>query len=213
MAYCTNTDVRLHTNLDTTDISDTDLTSLIADITAVINGDINTRVTRERILTIDNTRKNEIDGTNKIYYVRHWNGKFIADMDNDSTVDDTGDVIIYEVASDGTETQPTVNAVDSDQGKITMSSAPASGVQLYVTYEYCHVDPTTPDRRIKLACIYLAAAMSFQKINTGMSPSQVFGNVRLMRDMEAKNTFYKKYKEEIDKINVRAFVYNEAKVF
>ena len=71
MAYAAVADIRLHTNLDTTDISDADVTSLIADVNAIINGDINVEVVRERILPIDNTRKNEINGSNTVYYVRH----------------------------------------------------------------------------------------------------------------------------------------------
>lgn len=211
MAYAVIADLRLHTNLDTTDISDVNVTSLIADVNAILNGDINTEVIRERILPIDNTRKNEINGLNTVYYVRNWRGKYIGDRDNDGEIDDTGDVIVYEVASDGTETQPTVSAVDSDQGKITMSVAPTSGVQLYITYVYCLVDPT--GNLAKMASVYLTAAMAYKKINQGMSPSQVFGNVRLMRDMQASSEFFKKYKEQIDKINAKAFIYTEAKVF
>lgn len=211
MAYAATADIRLHTNLDTTDISDADVTSLIADLNSVINKDINTEVIRERVLPIDNTRKNEIDGTNTVYYVRNWRGRYIGDRDDDGGVDDTGDVIVYEVAADGTETQPTVSAVDSDQGKITMSSAPTSGVQLYITYVYSYADPT--GNSVKMAMVYLTAAMAYKKINQGMSPSQVYGNVRLMRDMQASSEYYKKYKEEIDKINAKVFVWTEAKVF
>ena len=211
MAYAAVADIRLHTNLDTTDISDADVTSLIADVNAIINGDINVEVVRERILPIDNTRKNEINGSNTVYYVRHWKGKYIGDRDNNGSIDDTGDVIVYQVASDGTETQPTVSAVDSDQGKFTMSSAPASGVQLYITYVYSFADPT--GKQVKMAAVYLTAAMAYKKINQGMSPSQVYGNVRLMRDMQAGKEYYRKYKEEIDKINAKAFVYTEAEVF
>lgn len=211
MAYAVTEDIRLHTNLDTTDISDADVTSLIADLNATINDDINTEVIRERILLIDNTRKNKINSSNTVYYVRHWRGKHIGDRDNDGSVDDTGDVIVYQVASDGTETQPTVSGVDSDLGKITMSSAPSSGVQLYVTYVYCLKDPT--GNAVKMAMVYLTAAMAWKKINQGMSPTQVFGNVRLMKDMKASSEYFKKYREQIDKINAKAFVYNEAKVF
>ena len=83
MAYAVIADIRLHTNLDTTDIPDVDVTSLIADLNSVINGDINTEVIRERVLPIDNTRKNEINGSNTVYYVRNWKGRYIVDRDND----------------------------------------------------------------------------------------------------------------------------------
>jgi hypothetical protein len=200
MAYTTVAQIRRITNLTTSDISDADLTNLITDATAQLNSDINTRVVREKVVSIDLTRENKIDGSNTIYYVQNWKGKYIADMDDDGGID-TGDVIVYQVASDGTETKPTISAVDSDDGYITLSSAPSSGVNLYITYEWCFDDPDTPSPQIALACAFLTAAYAYEKINRGMSPQQVYGNVRFMRDMRAGNEYYQRYENQISKIN------------
>ena len=60
MAYTNVVNVRLLTNLEVADISDANVTSMITQATYHLNADINTRVTREEALQIDNTRKNEI---------------------------------------------------------------------------------------------------------------------------------------------------------
>ncbi|KKM68598.1 hypothetical protein LCGC14_1459310 [marine sediment metagenome] len=49
MAYAVFEDVNLHTNITSSDVSDADVTSLIAEATITVNSDINIKVTRERI--------------------------------------------------------------------------------------------------------------------------------------------------------------------
>lgn len=213
MVYTTTANVRLLSNLITSDISDADVTSLITKATARLNRDINTRVIRERVVYIDRTRKNQIDGSNTTYYVRNWKGKYISDFDDDGDVD-TSDITVYQVASDGTETTLTVSTITSADGKFVLSSAPISGVRLYVTYNWVYEDPATPGILIEQACTNLVIALSFEKINRGLSPSQVFGNVRLMRDMKAGSEFYKEYLNLVDKINsISAVTYTEAHIF
>uniref|UniRef100_A0A6M3IQ92 Uncharacterized protein n=1 Tax=viral metagenome TaxID=1070528 RepID=A0A6M3IQ92_9ZZZZ len=203
MAYTDTTAVRLLTNLTTGDISDADVTSIIAYATSMVNSDINVNVTRERVTYVDNTRQNQINSSNTIFYVQNWRGKFLADRDNDGGVD-TGDVVVYLVASDGTETTATVSAIDSDDCKITLSSAPASGYKVYISYSWCYKDPATPDANIKLATTYLTAALCYKKIYDGLSPEQVYGNVRFKRDLTVDSKYYKLYEDSINKINSKS---------
>lgn len=198
MAFTTIAKVRLFTNLTTADITDADITSFLIHAAAQMSADINVRVKRERVSQIDNTRKNEINGTNTTFYVQNWK-KYLSDYNNDGSVD-TDDVIVYQVASDGTETTLTVSSIDHDDGKFVLSSAPISSVTLYVSYAWCDRDVATPSTIVQTAATYLVAAYAFEKINRGLSPSQSFGNVRLMRDMQAGNEFYKRYLAEINKI-------------
>lgn len=212
MAFTTVANVRLITNLVIADISDADVTSLIAKATIQVNKDVNVGVTRERVWYIDNTRKNEINGTNTTFYVRNWK-KYLADKNKDGSVSTT-DIIVYQVASDGTETELTVSSITHNQGKFVLSVAPSSGVELYLDYEWCSKDQATPSKEIELATSNLTAAFSFQKRDTGMSPQQVYGNVRLMRDMQAKSVFYKEYQGMVDGITSSDLVeYTEAEVF
>lgn len=212
MAYTTTAKIRLLTNLTTSDVSDDDVTNLIAQATYQVNSDLNTRVYREVIGYIDNTRQNEINGTNTTYYVKNWNAKFIGDGDNDGGVD-TSDITVYQVASDGTESTLTVSSITPTTGKFVLDSAPSSGVDLYVTYEWCYRDESTPDKMVELATSLLTAAFCFEKIERGLAPMQVFGNVKLTRDMEASNRFYQRYKDLISNINSELGAYSEAPTF
>lgn len=200
MAYCVVGDINLHTNITSSDVANADVTSLIAEATAQVNSDINIKVIRERVKSIDKTRENKIDGSNTIYYTQNWKGFYLGDLDDDGDVD-TSDVIVYQVATDGTETTPTVSAVDDDDMKITLSAAPSSGVELYITYNYSYVRQGTVDKKVKLATIYLTAAYCYAKINIGKAPSQAFGSSRLTRDMESYNHYLKRYQDVLDDIN------------
>ncbi len=197
-SYCAYGDVNLMTNITSSDVANADVTSLIAEATSIVNGDLNTRIVRERISPIDNTRKNEINGSNTTYYVKKWE-KYIGDDDDDGDVD-TSDITVYQVASDGTETTLTVSTITPNDGKFVLSSAP-SGVDLYVTYNWTLVSVSDPHALVKQACVFLTAAFCYEKINRGMSPQQVYGNVRFMRDMQAGNEYYKRYQDVISKIN------------
>lgn len=212
MAFTELVNIRLLTNLAVADISNDDVTSLIALATIQVNKDVNVSVTRERVWYIDNTRKNEINGTNTTFYVRNWK-KYLADKDKDGDVD-TSDIIVYQVASDGTETELIVSSITHNQGKFVLDAAPSSGVELYLDYEWCSKDQATPSKEIELATSNLTAAYAFQKRDTGMSPQQVYGNVRLFRDMQATSTFYKEYQKIVDGITSSDLIeYAEAEIF
>ena len=212
IGYCSLNYVRDLCNITTDDISDTELYSLIAKATVVLNSDVNVQVVREKILSIDLTRENKIDGSNTTFYVQNWKGKFIADRNNDGDVT-VSDIIVYQVSSDGTETTLSVSSITPNEGKFVLSSAPASSVTLYVTYDWAYYSESDPDEQIKLSCAYLTIAFGYEKINRGMSPQQVYGNVRFMRDMRAGNEYFKRYENQVIKINSEMGDYTEAEVF
>ena len=109
MAYTDYSKINLLTNLTSSDVSDADVKSIIAEATKELNQEINVRINREQISYIDNTRENKIDGSNVTYYVKNWR-KFIADMDNDGIITPE-DVVVYSISSDGTETKVAVKTV------------------------------------------------------------------------------------------------------
>ena len=200
MAYCTEDDIRLMTNVVSGDISDADVTSLIAEATTQVNQDINVQIEREFVSYIDNTRENKIDGSNTVYYVRNWKGRFLADRDNSGTVT-IADVKVYQVDGDGNETVLTVSAVDDDDCKITLSSAPSADKDLYIDYAYSLVREGTVDPRVKLATVFLTAAYCYAKLNIGCSPSVAFGSTRITKDMESFSHYYQRYLDIIAQIN------------
>jgi len=201
IGYCSMGDFRAVTNLTTSCISDADTYDLITMAAYQINGDINTKVVRERVEYIDSTRENTIDGSNTAFYVKNWNGKFLADFNNDSLVT-IADVTVYSVnGNTGVETTPTISSVDVANCKVTLASAPASTETLYITYAWSTINESTPDRQLRMASAFLTAALAQAKINIGRAPQVSMGNIRLYRDMKAYDEFYSKYLGILRQIN------------
>ena len=202
IGYCSMGDFRAITFLTTDCISDANAYDLITMAAYQINGDINTKVIRERIGYIDSTRENDIDGVNTDFYVKNWEGKFLADFNNDSSVT-IADVIIYAVDNDGVETTPTISSINVDNCKITLGTAPSSDKRLYVTYAWSTVNESTPDKQLRMASAFLTAALAQARINIGRAPQVSMGNIRLYRHMNAYDEFYSKYLGILRQINDR----------
>ena len=183
-AFCTYTDVNLLTNIGTSDVSNADITSIIAHSTVELNRKINVSETRELVTTIDSTRENTIDGSNTTFYVQNWKGKYLADKNNDGSVT-TADVVVYQIDADGVETTLTVSSITHNEGKFVLSAAPVPGVRLYVSYEWCYKDVSTPDNIVKLACVFLTASYCYGKLNIGRAPKIRFGSKSIERDMKS----------------------------
>ena len=109
MAYTTYNKINLVTNLTSSDITNDDMKSIIAEATKELNQDINVRINREQISYINNTRQNKRDGSNATYYIKKWD-KFLADMNNDGKITPE-DITVYSVDSDGEETVVAVKTV------------------------------------------------------------------------------------------------------
>lgn len=200
MVYCTYANVNLITNIISDDVANADVTSIIAEATKELNSFINVQIVREKVEYIDTTRENKIDGSNTIYYIQNWNGKYFADRDDDGDVD-TSDVIVYLVDGDGNETIATVSDIDVDDCYVTLSSAPSSSTKIYITYDWCYKNASTPDPMIKLACTFLSAAYCYAKLNIGRAPQVKFGNSRFYRHIDSYEMYYNRAMKIIDKIN------------
>ncbi len=184
MAYTDYEKLNLLTNVTESDITNDDVDLIIAEATKELNRLINVKEIRERVSYIDSVRKNSIDGSNTSFYVKNWKGKYLADMNNDGGVD-TDDIIVHQVDSDSVETTLTVSSITHNEGKFVLDSAPTSGVKLYVTYEWCYKDVSTPDGLVALACTFLAVSYCYAKLNKGRASTFSFGNQRITRDMGA----------------------------
>ncbi|MHA1408890.1 MAG: hypothetical protein ACTSQY_00980 [Candidatus Odinarchaeia archaeon] len=136
MAYIDSTIIRTLTDITSDQLSDTDITALIAALTPLFNDAVLTTIEDELIAYIDDERENTIDGSNTTFYVRR---PCIGDRDNDGDVD-TSDLLVYSLDSDGTRTILTVSSIDDDElGKFTLNSAPTTDVTVYVSYRSCPV--------------------------------------------------------------------------
>jgi len=207
--YCSTTEVRNLTNIEVADLLDEQIQETILLATAELNSAINCRVYREPVLYIDQTRQNYIQGTQTEFYVRNFRGKFIADYDNDGFVD-TDDLIVYVVDSVGNESIATVASIDADNGKFTLSTAPAAGRYLYVTYAWSYVSEANPSKTLRLACALLSAAYCYAKINFGRAPQVAFGNLKIYRHMDAFDKYFKMYQNIVNRINAKQADWVEA---
>lgn len=211
MTYITATDVRVLTNLSVSDIDDTALGKIINYAVYQLNHDITAEVIREKIEYIDGYRENDIDGSNTTFFVKNWEGKYIADRDNDGDVD-ISDIEVFEVdESADTETSMTVSSITHNKGKFVLSTAPVTGKYYYITYKWSYVDTSTPSPLVKMACVLLSAAWAHAKINWGTAPSVSFGNTRILRHMESFDKFYRQYQRIVNQINNKAIEMREAK--
>ena len=200
--YCTVEDVRNLTNLQTSDISDTQVANIIQYAGALVNADVQVYVIEEQLLWIDAHKQNLIDGTNATYYSQNYP---IGDMDDDMGVD-TGDITVYQYLGDpaGTRETLTVSSITPNDGSFVLSIPPPGTISmLTLTYKWSLVSMSDPHPLVKLATAYLAAAFAYSKINIGKAPSWSMVNVRIVRDMKSFETFYTKYQQVIAQINNR----------
>jgi len=198
-SYCTPDDVRLVTNIKSTDLTDTNLANLINYTGSQLNSDINIYHERERVGYIDAVKDNDIDGTNTTFYTKYI---FIGDANNDFQVT-ISDITVYQVDSEDVETELTVTSLDASTGKFVLDTAPASAVQLYVTYNNVNKRVDTPDQLIKMACILLTAAWSYGKLNIGKATRFRMGNLTVFRDMDSGHKYYMQYIRILALINDR----------
>lgn len=198
MAYVTVGEFRILTNLTDLDLSDAEVEALISYSTAQVNRDIQTRIIRERIEEIDSTRDNKIDGTNTTYYAKNWKGHFFADSDDNGSVT-ISDVTVYQVDSDAVETTLTVSTIDEDDMNFDVSSAPTSGVTLYLSYHFANVSST--NSLLKLAVIYYTAALGYGKINLGRPTNFQIGEIRIISNLNSFKSYMDSYQSIVNKIN------------
>jgi len=194
---CSINDVRAASGLSTTDISDSDLYDLMDMASKETMSMVTVKVIREKVKYIDEVRQNKINGTNTEFYVQNWKGNYLSDFNYNGSID-TGDVTVYLVDSDNNETQATVSSIDISNCKITLSSAPSSDNEMYISYAYSNIDTDTPDPLLSLACSYLAASYAFLRRSEGSGTNVKFGNVTIKEDsLSGYETFYNKYLDMI----------------
>jgi len=198
---CTVEDIRNMTNITTSDLTDTEVCNLITYAGVMLNADMQIYEEEEEVEYISNTKSNEIDGSNTVYYTKHYP---IGDLNDDFKVD-TDDVKVYQYEDDGTRTELTVSAITTaDDGKITLSAAPAaSTVTLTLTYKWAQRSVYTPSPLIKQAVISLVGFLAYRKINIGKAPHWRMGSTQIWRDIGAQDKYYQDYNRILTRLNDR----------
>lgn len=181
MAYTCASDVRLLCGLGDDEIGDGYLESLIEKATARVNMDISTLVTLEEVSYIDEYRDNDIDGSNKTFYVSSSYTYALGDLNDDGELT-TADVEawLYDPSSD-TRSAATVSSVSSE-GKFVLSSAPDADNILKVTYRYLPlaISPSVHPL-IRDATAYLTGAYAHMRINPTDFASVTVGRMKYVK--------------------------------
>ena len=202
MAYITAQDVRDITaqDLTTSDISDSDLNDIINFAISQVNNDICTKITEEEVDYIDSYRKNLIDGSNTVYYVKSSFEWYLGDLNDDGTVDENDVIVWIYDGSSYTRSKATVSSV-TEYGKITLSSAPSSTTdKITVTYRKCPVSVNTPDPLLKKACAELAASIAYGGIDAREKKRVSIEGFSISKDPQAERHYRKRYEQTIAQI-------------
>jgi len=177
-------------NLDSSDITDDDVEFFLEQSQKEILMKINEEVQREPVEFLDNTRKNEINGVNKEFYISNWNGNYISDNNYDLLIN-TKDVEVFAVDSDSSETKLEVSSIDSKLGKYTLENAPTN-VSLFTTYAFTFLNVTEADHdpRLEMVLGLLTASYCYLKIGEGQQTEVKFGNVKIKENHKDSSSYY-----------------------
>ena len=199
MVYATTTTVRAVTNITSSELSDSEVSALITIASRQFNSDVNVYHYKEEIKYIDETKDNEINGSNKTFYTKEFP---FGDSDDDFDVD-TSDITVYSRATDGTETALTVSSITANEGKFVLSSAPSSSVRLFIIYNSVQRSVSDPHALVTNAVTMLTAAYCYSKINVGKAPMFKAGAVSIRRDTEAFRFYEMRYRYFVNAFNDR----------
>jgi len=185
LGYCTVSDVRDLTDITSSDISDTELSSLIDLATQMIIKDITIPVVGEKL-------SGSINGTNTTFSTSYYP---IADINGDKTVDGS-DVTVYlwtDSSDPSTKSTISVETIYPNEGKIVLSSAPSSSVEkITCDYSYTWHDSINWEL-VKVACVYLTAFLFYVKKYTAIPLSVARGPIRFRWDVKPYVSYLNQY--------------------
>ncbi len=206
MSYCTCNEIRAICGLSSDDIHDSTLADLRDLAVAQLNADIGYHVSDEEAMYISSEKKNTIDGSNKVFYLKEVNNNLrqVGDYNDDGVVN-TSDVYAYTINQSGVRTAYTLTSLDSASlGKLTLSSAPTTSEVLYFSYVVFPISASSS--LIKIACAQLAAAYAFTKIEPVKLQSYRIGKVSVTKQAQGFSMIYQRYLQTLDRINATALV-------
>jgi len=198
MAICVASDVRLLTDISTSDISDDDLNSIITRAQTQIVKDVSIEIVEEKVISIDTYRENKIDSSNTTFYVQSsWSKTFLFDSNGDGALTVT-DITVYNYDNDtDTRTTLTVSTIN-ENGQFVLTTAPTTGDELYVTYRRAQVSITDPT--LKTACIFLVAAFCYLKLSANEFDKITMAELKVAKTGKSFEYFNNKYEALIYKL-------------
>jgi len=216
MTYCSVNQVRLVSGLESNQVTDSTIRELRDEVaTEELNEDVNQKVQDERIdLKISGEKENEIDGSNKTFYLRetHQSELKVGDRNGDGVVD-SSDLVVYQLDEDDNRVSNlNVTLDDKDIGKISVEDSGGSALEdgrLFATYVVSPVDEDGygtdfssdgPDRKIETACAQLTAAYAFTNIEATKLKDFDIGNVSINTQSEGASIMRREYRDTVRRI-------------
>jgi hypothetical protein len=190
-------DMRILAGITLTDYSDAELQDFLKNAQKEVNSKLISKIVREPVYFLDEYRSNKIDGTNKLFFLKHWRGNlgtnYIGDYNYDNKIDTTDLRVTQYDPNTQLESDVTITSIDITNCSFTLTIAP-SNVQLYVSYAYIPLDPVVPTGILKQCVSYLASSYTF--IGTDGFIMQ-FGNVKIQPGQSGGKgkQLYEKYEE------------------
>jgi len=218
MTYCSVNKVRLVSGLESHDVDDGKIRELRDEVaTEELNEDINQKVQDQHVnRTISAEKENNIDGSNKTFYLRgtHNSELQVGDRNGDGNVDET-DLEFYQIdGEDNRVTNLNVTLEDREIGKVTVEDSGGDALEngdLFVTYVLAPVDQDGytgndfstdgPDRLMETACAQLTAAYAFTNVEASKLKDFSVGNVTINSQSEGARIMRNEYRETVKRIN------------
>lgn len=202
MTYTTTRKIYDNSDLTNEDISEPRLEELISDATYELNKEINSLIVRERVLPLDSFRENQINGSNKKFYVRKsLQGYYFGDRNNDGDVTIADIEVIIRDYND-VETVAVISAIDYEDMSFTLESAPSSNTQaIFVTYMYTIFDVKN-DRLIEMATRYLVTSYAYAIDDYSLGENVKIGNISVsgLGKSSSASKAYARYEQLLNKI-------------
>lgn len=196
LGYCSIDDIRKLSDITSSELDDSGLYDVITYATKLLNRDVQIYIEDEHISYINGEKENLVNGTNTVFYTKN---VFIGDANDDGEINPNG-VYAYTIDADGTRATATISSIDDARiGKFTLSSAPASTTTLYITYPYAPVNMQTSGL-VKMACIYLTAALTSTKLDAGQMRTFRVGKTYVSREVSKFTDYMNKYLKLLDRI-------------
>jgi len=198
MSYCSTADIRAITNLTTTDISDSDLNSLISYATYQINADIG--ATMYVKLGDGDYFTGDFDGTTTTFALKFCP---IGDMDNDGSVGTTDVNLWYKLNTEDyyTKASGSISTIDDhEMGKFTFITAPLTTSDYIIKYVWFPIPYNS--NLIKKACAELTAYLAFLRCNLKDIESYKLGKMEVSKVARHPGlvSFYDRYQDTLSKI-------------
>jgi hypothetical protein len=166
MAWATLAKARLFSGLSTSDISDADLTTLLAIADRQLRRDIQVRVFKQRIY-------GNINGTNTTFKIRLPVGMEFADTDMDNDVD-ASDLTVYKVKFNSTtevreHTSAAITSVNVTNRTVVLTAAPTTTDTEYLVADFSYWSENIDYTQVANAASYYAAYLALRKRQSAAS--------------------------------------------